>query len=278
LWPEQFIEALTRRTRAPRLRGSKLEIKGDTVWDVDLTAHSVESRLALLDRFELDTAVISLQPTLGLDGIAADDRADLVATWEDGISALAGERRLVPLATSGPREGFAGLSVSALELLDLEAVAGRIDALAVHGGFLFVHPATATVPAGRPDWWPAVVDYPTQMQAAYTAWLLAGVERWPDLDVVFAILAGGAPFQMERLASRGVDERSAVRPRIWLDTASYGRRALDFTMSALGIDRMLFGSDAPIVDPALAVGTAESFGHAVEEAMFTVNPKRLLTP
>ena len=278
LWPEPFIEALTRRTRAPRLRGSKLEIKGDTVWDVDLTAHTVESRLALLDRFELDTAVISLQPTLGLDGIAADDRADLVATWEDGISALAGERRLVPLATSGPREGFAGLSVSAVELLDLEAVAPRIDALAAHGGFLFVHPATATVPAGRPDWWPAVVDYPTQMQAAYTAWLLAGVERWPELDVVFAILAGGAPFQMERLASRGVDERSAVRPRIWLDTASYGRRALDFTMSALGIDRMLFGSDAPIVDPALAVGTAESFGHAVEEAMFTVNPKRLLNP
>ena len=45
--------------------------------------------------------------------------------------------------------------------------------------------------------------------------------------------------------------------------ASYGSRALDFTMSALGIDRMLFGSDAPIVDPALTVLTVQSFGQAV---------------
>jgi predicted TIM-barrel fold metal-dependent hydrolase len=81
---------------------------------------------------------------------------------------------------------------------------------------------------------------------------------------------------MERLSSRGVEERSAIRPRTWLDAASYGSRALDFTMSALGIDRMLFGSDAPIGDPALTLRTVESFGQAVVEAMFTTNPLRLL--
>jgi predicted TIM-barrel fold metal-dependent hydrolase len=121
-----------------------------------------------------------------------------------------------------------------------------------------------------------VVDYAGQMQAAYAAWLLAGVEHWPGLDVVFAILAGGAPFQMERLSSRGVEERVAIRPRIWLDSASYGSRALDFTMSALGIDRMLFGSDAPITDPEPMLLTVESFGHAVSTAMLTSNPCRLL--
>jgi Amidohydrolase len=276
LWPEPFVEALSLRKRAPRLQGSKLEIQGDTVWDVDLDAHRVEHRLALLDRFELDTAVVSLQPTLGLDRLPAEERAELVAAWEDGILALAGEPRFIPLATSWPRAGFAGLSVSALELLDLPALTPRIDALVAHGGFLFVHPATATVPPGKPDWWPAVVDYAGQMQAAYAAWLLAGVDQWPELDVVFAILAGGAPFQMERLSSRGVEERVAIRPRIWLDSASYGSRALDFTMSALGIDRMLFGSDAPIVDPEPTLRTVESFGQAVSTAMFTTNPSRLL--
>jgi hypothetical protein len=275
-WPEPFVEALSLRKRAPRLQGSKLEIQGDTVWDVDLDAHRVEDRLALLDRFELDTAVVSLQPTLGLDRLPADERAELVAAWEDGILALAGEPRFIPLATSWPRAGFAGLSVSALEVLDLSALAPRIDALVAHGGFLFVHPATATVPPGKPDWWPAVVDYAGQMQAAYAAWLLAGVDQWPELDVVFAILAGGAPFQMERLSSRGVEERVAIRPRVWLDSASYGSRALDFTMSALGIDRMLFGSDAPIVDPEPTLRTVESFGQAVSTAMFTTNPLRLL--
>lgn len=276
LWPEPFVEALSLRKRAPRLQGGRLEIQGDTVWDVDLDAHRVERRLALLDRFELDTAVVSLQPTLGLDRLPADERDELVEAWEGGILELAGVTRLVPLATSGPRAGFAGLSVSAPELLDLPALAPRIDALVAHGGFLFVHPATATVPPGKPDWWPAVVDYAGQMQAAYAAWLLAGVDHWPELDVVFAILAGGAPFQMERLSSRGVEERVAVRPRIWLDSASYGSRALDFTMSALGIDRMLFGSDAPIVDPEPTLRTVESFGQAVSTAMFTTNPLRLL--
>jgi hypothetical protein len=276
LWPESFVEALSLRKRAPRLQGRRLEIQGDTVWDVDLDAHRVEHRLALLDRFELDTAVISLQPTLGLDRLPAEERAELVEVWEEGMVELAGERRLVPLATSWPRAGFAGLTVSALELLDLPALAPRIDALAAHGGFLFVHPATATVPPGKPDWWPAVVDYAAQMQAAYAAWLLAGVEHWPGLDAVFAILAGGAPFQMERLSSRGVEERVAIRPRIWLDSASYGSRALDFTMSALGIDRMLFGSDVPIADPEPMLRTVESFGQAVSTAMFTINPLRLL--
>jgi 6-methylsalicylate decarboxylase len=276
LWPESFVRALSLRERAPRLQGAKLEIQGDTVWDVDLDAHRVEDRLALLDRFELDTAVVSLQPTLGLDRLPAEERGELVEAWEEGILELATEPRLVPLATSRPRDGFAGVSVSALELLDLPALAPRIDALVAHGGFLFVHPATATVPPGKPDWWPAVVDYAGQMQAAYAAWLLAGVEHWPQLDVVFAILAGGAPFQMERLSSRGVEERSAIRPRTWLDAASYGSRALDFTMSALGIDRMLFGSDAPIGDPALTLHTVESFGQAVVDAMFTTNPLRLL--
>ena len=59
--------------------------------------------------------------------------------------------------------------------------------------------------AWAPDWWPAVVDYTSQMQRAYLAWLAHGQERWPDVDVVFAILAGGGPIQLERLASRGVD-------------------------------------------------------------------------
>ena len=35
-------------------------------------------------------------------------------------------------------------------------------------------------------------------------------ERWPDVTVVFAILAGGAPIQLERLSSRGVDVRSSL--------------------------------------------------------------------
>jgi predicted TIM-barrel fold metal-dependent hydrolase len=142
---------------------------------------------------------------------------------------------------------------------------------------LFVHPGAAVTPPGAPSWWTAIVDYTAEMQAAYIAWLAAGAARWPDLDVVFAILAGGAPIQLERMAARGVDERSAMLPHIWFDTATYGRRALDLAMSTYGVEPMLFGSDMPIVDPVSALDVIRSFGEAVTDALLVTNPDRLLT-
>jgi predicted TIM-barrel fold metal-dependent hydrolase len=65
-------------------------------------------------------------------------------------------------------------------------------------------------------------------------------------------------------------------PRVWFDTASYGRRALDLAMSTFGVERMLFGSDTPVVDAALGVDAVRSFGDAVANAVVSANPDRLL--
>ena len=278
LWPESFVSALSARSRPPRLNGRMLELEGESAWELELEAHDLDTRLALLDRFELDRAVVSLQTTLGLDRLPADEREQLEQEWETGIGELAGAAggRIVPLAARAPAEGFAGLCVSGPELLDLDALAPRLDALARSGGFLFVHPGGAVSPPGAPAWWTAVVDYTAHMQAAYAAWIAAGDERWPELDIVFAILAGGAPIQLERMASRGVDERRAMLPRVWFDTASYGRRALELAMSTFGVERMLLGTDTPVVDPALGVDAVRSFGDAVVNAIVSANPDRLL--
>lgn len=184
----------------------------------------------------------------------------------------------MPLAARSPARGFAGLCVAGRELLDLDALAPRLDELFARGGFLFVHPGQARPAPGAPPWWSAVVDYTAEMQAAYAAWLGRGAERWPELDVVFAILAGGAPIQIERMASRGLSERSAMLPHVWLDTASYGRRALDLAMATFGVERMLFGSDLPVIDPARGVHAVRSFGEAVATAVLSANPDRLLRP
>jgi len=277
LWPEPFLEALAARSAPPRLSGRSLELHGDPVWELNLEAHGLEARLALLDRCELERAVVSLQPTLGLERLEAGEAAELVAAWEDGILELAdaASGRIVALAAGEPRAGFAGLCISARDLLDLDAVAPRLDALRRSGGFLFVHPGSSPG-EGAPEWWTAIVDYTAQMQAAYVTWVAAGAERWPDLDVVFAILAGGAPIQIERMTSRGFDERRAMLPRVWFDTATYGRRALDLGMSTFGFDRMLFGSDVPVVDPAPTLDAVRSFGDAVVAAVVSANPDRLL--
>jgi hypothetical protein len=278
LWPPSFLSALSARSQPPRLHGRALELAGAPTWELDVESHDLDTRLALMDRLELDRAVVSLQPTLGIDQLPSEEALELTETWEAGILELADAAggRIVPLASREPRDGFAGLCVAGAELLDLDALAPRLDALTQSSRFLFVHPGAAATSPGAPSWWTAIVDYTAEMQAAYIAWLVAGAARWPELDVVFAILAGGAPIQLERMAARGIDERSAMLPQIWFDTASYGRRALDLVMSTYGVERMLFGSDMPVVDPGPALDAIRSFGEAVTDAVLTTNPSKLL--
>jgi predicted TIM-barrel fold metal-dependent hydrolase len=82
------------------------------------------------------------------------------------------------------------------------------------------------------------------MQAAFAAVVARGA---PDVPVIFAILAGGAPFQLERLSQRG--DVSELPTNLYFDTASYGRHALDLAVAACGVDRVVYGSDIPVMDP-----------------------------
>ena len=101
---------------------------------------------------------------------------------------------------------------------------------------------------GPTAWWTSVVDYTAGMQAAYFAWLGQGRGRWPALRVLFAILAGGAPFQLERLGPRGIDVRSALDPNVFFDVATYGRRALELCIETFGVGQLVYGSDHPVVE------------------------------
>jgi hypothetical protein len=270
LWPEQLIEALRARGERPRLRGNTLELpSGD--WEVDLGAHALDARLAALDRDEIDVALISCPPTLELDD-------DLAETYHEGIAELvaAAGGRLEALSYGSVRDGFAGVSVSAWDLAGLAALEPLLDELERRGSFLFVHPGPAPVPDGAPAWWPAIVDYTSGMQCAYAAWLARGADAWPKLRVVFAILAGGAPIQLERLASRGVDTRELLHRTVYLDTASYGTRALELALATYGVGQLVYGSDAPVIDSQPTLRSIHGFGQAVADAVCRDNPARLL--
>jgi hypothetical protein len=270
LWPEALIAGLRARRKRPRLRGGVLELAGGD-WEVDPAAHTLEARLAQLDRDEIDVAVISCPPTLELDEA-------LVEAYHEGIVELvaASGGRLRAFACASVRDGFAGACVSAPEIVGRAALEPLFGELERRGSLLFVHPGPAPPPAGAPAWWPAVVDYTTQMQAAYAAWLAHGSDSWPDLRVVFAILAGGAPFQLERLASRGIDTRGVLHPNVYLDTASYGERALDLSLSTYGVGQLVYGSDSPVIDSAPTLRSIRGFGQAVVDAVCRDNPARLL--
>jgi predicted TIM-barrel fold metal-dependent hydrolase len=263
LWPRAFSEALAERTEPPYLDGDVLRAS-EGASTVDLRDHELATRIALLDLHEIDTAVISLQPSLGVEALDPSEREALVRIWEDGILDLAAEApgRIAPLAVGRPRPGFAGVSIGADRLDHLEELAPTLDALRGQG-LLFVHPVAGSPPALAPAWWPAVVDYTSQMQRAYFAWLVGAQERWPDLKVVFAVLAGGAPIQLERLSSRGVDVRSSLHRNVFFDTASYGRRALELCIETFGVEQLVFGTDAPVVDPTPAIRAVDAFGESV---------------
>lgn len=271
LWPQAVLSALSHRTEPPSLKGRTLEL-AEGAYEVDPAAHDLDRRLALLDRDGIDVAVVSLQTTMG-----AEQHPELVEAYHDGIAELveAGGGRFMAFACGECREGFAGACVSAQGLLDgIDALAGTLERAEQ---ILFVHPGPAAVPPrGAPPWWPAVVDYTAQMQAAYAAWIADGARRFPELPVVFAILAGGGPFQLERLRSRGFDEPPALNANVYLETSSYGRRALELCLRACGAGHLLYGSDVPIIDPRPTLEALRDLGEDVFDAVTRENPTLLL--
>jgi NADPH-dependent ferric siderophore reductase len=85
------------------------------------------------------------------------------------------------------------------------------------------------------------------------------------------MLAGLAPLHRERLVARG--GRSAADPAMFVDTSSYGPRAVDAMIRELGVDALVHGSDVPVV----AHATDPALGDAVRVALRERNPARLLS-
>jgi predicted TIM-barrel fold metal-dependent hydrolase len=216
--------------------------------------------------------VISPAPTIELER-----HATLADAYHEGALELvaASGGRLVALACGVYLPGFVGACVSAERFL------GGIDELAAElereGKLLFVHPGPPRdLPANSPTWWAGVVEYTAQMQAAYAMWLARDADRHPGLRVVFAILAGGAPFQLERLASRGVDPQGQ-HPNVFFETASYGRRAIELSLASVGVAHLVYGSDCPVIDSRPTLAAVHGLGEEIERSILGLNPARALS-
>ncbi len=231
LWPEPFVELLARRDRPPRLRGSVLELAGERR-ERDRPASARPRRSARVTR------------SLGARcrrGVAAADSGARCAARGRGRRA----RRSLRGRDSRARSRFAGKARSACSGRGSRRIRRRVhrragarrprparpEARRAHAAqcrFSSSIRARQAAPAGAPAWWPAVVEYTAQMQAAYAIWLADGAERWPSLRVVFAILAGGAPFPARAPAVEG-----CIRARdVFTTTSSSRRRRMDVARSS----------------------------------------------
>jgi predicted TIM-barrel fold metal-dependent hydrolase len=78
------------------------------------------------------------------------------------------------------------------------------------------------------------------------------------------------------LQTRGISSRESLHETVFFETSSYGRRALELCLSTLGVNQVLFGSDAPWLDPTVGLDVVRGFGDAVLDALWNRNPSRLL--
>ncbi len=268
----------------------RLELAGEPAYDVDLRDHDPVRRAALAERDGVELVAVCLSSPLGIEALPAAEAAPLLAAFNAGILEL-GEPFVLwgaaSLARPAPGAVDALLDVGAIGVsLPAAALGGSegltrlkplLARLEQRGAALLVHPGPApwTHPADEPAapaWWPALTRYVADMSQAWHAFLAWGRPAHPRLRVVWTMLAGGAPLQAERLASRGGPAGALHDPLAFYDVSSAGPHTLDAAIRSLGVDRLVHGSDRPVaepVDPAV-------LGAAVAHAMLEHNPSAVL--
>jgi hypothetical protein len=286
LWPSNLIEALRSRNTPPMMRGWTLELTGEPPYQVNPADHDVATRARADD---LGLALISLSSPLGLEDLPEAEAGALLDGWHSGAATLpagfgawaAVSRRDPDLAGLADlfAAGFVGLQVPATWLATphlLEQLAPVLAVCEQADRPVLVHPGpvdSALVPKAAkdlPGWWPAVVDYPAQQQAAWWSWHEAGRSLLAQLRIGFVAGAGLAPLHHERLQARG-GRFGAIDPGVFVETSSYGPQAIDGVIRVLGIDAVIRGSDRPYATPVQF-----GFGRAAEHAIDVTNPRRFL--
>ena len=297
LWPEPLVAELARRHEAPCVRrrreGWVVEVPGEPDAAIDLADHDAEARADLVRADGLDRAYVALSSPLGIEALPPDAARPLLDAWHAGAAALPTELGAwaAPCLSEPDHEGlgvllddgFAGACLPAEALAGpagFERCGPMLQLLEERGAALLIHPGPApdTLRANGidnsigpvPSWWPAATRYVAAMNAAWNAFAAFGRPAHPRLRVCFAMLAGLGPLHRERLLARG--GRPVADPDVFLDTSSYGPRAVDAVIRELGVDALVYGSDRPVLPAA-----EPALGEAVRVALRSRNPARLLS-
>ena len=269
-WTPPLLDALAARDRLPFVRRHDglciLHAAGETPWMIEEPAQRRDAREGLLDGDHIDRAVIALSSPIGIETLGADAARELIDAHLEGVASL-GERFAawgpVPVRDPDPQDvdtvlarGCVGISLPATALATrggLEHLGPLLERVQEHGAPLFVHPGAPAREAALDDplWWSAMTDYVPQMQAAWLTLQGFGRRELPRLRIVHAMLAGAAPTLAERLLARGGPAIDLHDPLTYYDTSSYGPMVVEAMARWLGPDRLVYGSDRPVIDPIL---------------------------
>jgi predicted TIM-barrel fold metal-dependent hydrolase len=226
-----------------------------SLWNVD-NLPAAEA-LPLVRAFNDDTCQAVAEAPLLFGGLASLPLQNIQASCEE----LHRTRHAGLLGAILPADAFASLQQATL----LAPLLREADALAAH---LFVHPGYLHAPARlacRSDnWWPRAIVLEVQHQLSSAMLSLCSsrlLDAYPNVSIQVANLGGGIPLYLERLqAVASVDRFEAGKFRfnmakIVVDTASFGPLGIRLAKKALGIDKIVLGTDMPIFDALQAAGS-----------------------
>jgi 6-methylsalicylate decarboxylase len=280
----------------------RLELAFEPGGPMSPAAHDPDRRIAILDAGEIDAAVVSISAPIGVESLPEDEAGTLLDAYHAGIAEIVagsgGRIRAFAascLAASDAgaagvagrlEEGFVGLSLPSEALATpagLDCCAPVLQVLERAGRPLFVHPGPA--PWTRPDpadarlpaWWTPLAQYPAWSLRAFATWRALGAAAYPTLRVVFAIMAGGAPFLEGRWRTFS-GRAGSIDRNLFLDSASCQRLDLELALAAYGAEQIVLGTDIPVIDPNPLLRSLEALGPFVDRAVAERNPARVLDP
>lgn len=161
------------------------------------------------------------------------------------------------------------------------------------GAFLLVHQYAQTVVALRTEKYFLLNSIGNLVDRTITfgSFVYGGVmDRHPALKVCLAHAGGYVPFALDRLdkgwemwpelRGRSEDRPSAYAGRFYYDCVTFRPRNLRFLIDAVGIDRVVFGTDWPapmqVPDPVRWIDSVQGLGASEREALLRVNAARMI--
>jgi 6-methylsalicylate decarboxylase len=284
IWSTPLMDALARRDCHPFVRRDAglcvLHLAGEPPCVIDVAAESAASRTGLLELDGVDVAAVAISSPIGIETLAPDQSRELIGAFLDGALAL-GDQFVAwgPIGIRQPdpaevdavlARGCVGISLPSAALADrdaLEAIGPVLERVQQRDVPLFVHPggfAPRQPSLSDPLWWTALTSYVSDMQAAWLTFVTQARRELPRLRVVFGMLAGGAPLQTERLAARGGPAIDLHDPLTFYDTSSYGPMMIEAMVTWLGPDRLVYGSDRPVIEPVRSGREVELMSNAAD--------------
>lgn len=272
IWTAPLLARLRARETLPLVRVSDgltvVHSAAEQPYVIDVASRAPERRATLARRDGLDRVLIAISSPVGIEALPRDSALELIDAHLDGVASLPPE-----FAAWGPialddadadqvdallSRGCIGISLPAEALTGPDRLHNMclvLERAAARGVPLFVHPGlgpgrgASDTWFGEPLWWRALTVYVAQMQAAWLTFASFGRREHPELIVIFAMLAGGAPLIAERLVSRGGPPIDLPDPRVFYEVSSYGPDAVAMMARQVGWSQLLYGSDRPVIDP-----------------------------